>query len=117
METGHPKACVLADIFHLYKGGSKIEGIRLLGRDTIQVLHMNDFPSDPPREKIDDSYRIFPGDGTAPIVEVLRLLRQTGGQKVLSLELFNRKYWAEDPLKVVKLGLEKMKTVAQASLA
>jgi 2-keto-myo-inositol isomerase len=117
METGHPKACVLADIFHLYKGGSKIEGIRLLGRDAIQVLHMNDFPSDPPREKIDDSYRIFPGDGTAPIVEVLRLLRQTGGQKVLSLELFNRKYWAEDPLKVVKLGLEKMKTAAQASLA
>jgi 2-keto-myo-inositol isomerase len=117
METGHPKACVLADIFHLYKGGSRIEGIRLLGPETIQVLHMNDFPSEPPREKINDSYRIFPGDGTAPIKDVLRLLHQNGGQKVLSLELFNRKYWEEDPLNVAKTGLTKMKTVAQAAIA
>ena len=117
METGHPKACVLADIFHLYKGGSQIQGIRLLGPQAIQVLHMNDFPSEPPREKIDDSYRIFPGDGTAPITEVLRLLHGSGGQKVLSLELFNRKYWAEDPLNVLKAGLAKMKTAAQAALS
>ena len=117
METGHPKACVLADIFHLYKGGSQIEGIRLLGPDAIQVLHMNDFPADPPRDKINDSYRIFPGDGTAPITEVLRLLHQTGGQKVLSLELFNRKYWAEDPLTVAKTGLAKMKMAARTAMA
>ena len=117
METGHPKACVLADVFHLYKGGSKIEGIRLLGPETIQVLHMNDYPAEPPRERIDDSYRIFPGDGTAPIADLLRLLHQTGGQKVLSLELFNRKYWAEDPLQVARNGLEKMKAVAQTALS
>ncbi|HLH52661.1 MAG TPA: sugar phosphate isomerase/epimerase family protein [Verrucomicrobiae bacterium] len=117
METGHPKACVLADVFHLYKGGSQIEGIRLLGPDTIQVLHMNDFPADPPRDKIDDSYRVFPGDGTGPIQEILRLLHKTGGQKVLSLELFNRKYWDQDPLTVARNGLAKMKAAAQAALS
>jgi 2-keto-myo-inositol isomerase len=116
METGHAKACVLADVFHLYKGGSQIQGIRLLGPTTIQVLHMNDFPSDPPREKIDDSFRVFPGDGTAPIAELLRLLHQTGGQKVLSLELFNRKYWSDDPLSVAKAGLAKMKSASEAAL-
>jgi 2-keto-myo-inositol isomerase len=117
METGHPKACVLADVFHLYKGGSQIQGFRLLGPNAVQVLHMNDFPSDPPREKIDDSYRIFPGDGTAPLTELLQLLHQTGGQKVLSLELFNRKYWSEDALEVAKAGLAKMKAMAQAAVA
>jgi sugar phosphate isomerase/epimerase len=117
METGHPKACVLADVFHLYKGGSQIEGMRLLGPDTVQVLHMNDFPADPPREKIDDGYRIFPGDGIAPLTELLRLLHQTGGQKVLSLELFSQKYWSEDPLEVAKAGLAKMKAAAQAAVA
>jgi sugar phosphate isomerase/epimerase len=116
METGHPKACVLADVFHLYKGGSQIQGIGLLGPRAVQVLHMNDYPSDPPREKIDDSYRIFPGDGAAPIRDVLALLHRTGGQKVLSLELFNRKYWAEDPLTVAKNGLAKMKAAAQAAM-
>jgi sugar phosphate isomerase/epimerase len=107
---------VLADVFHLHKGGSQIEGIRLLGPSAIQVLHMNDFPSDPPREKIDDSYRVYPGDGTAPITEILRLLHGTGGQKILSLEVFNRKYWEQDALEVAKTGLAKMKAAAEKAI-
>ncbi|MCX6927720.1 MAG: sugar phosphate isomerase/epimerase [Verrucomicrobia bacterium] len=118
METGHPNACVLPDVFHLYKGGSDFHGMRLLGPDTIQVLHMNDYPADPPPEKIDDSYRLYPGDGVAPLVELLRMLRRTGGQKVLSLELFNRSYWTQDALEVAKTGLATMKAVAaKASVA
>jgi len=111
METCHPSACVLVDVFHLYKGGSDFRGIRLLGPEAIQMLHMNDYPNDPPREKIDDSFRAYPGDGVAPLTELLQALRRTGGQKVLSLELFNRKYWSEDPLEVAKTGLAKMKAV------
>ena len=117
IETGHPKACVLADVFHLYKGGSEFHGMRLLGPSAIQVLHMNDFPADPPREKIDDSYRIYPGDGVAPLTEILQTLHATGGQKVLSIELFNRAYWSQDPVAVAKTGLAKMKeVVAKAGL-
>ena len=112
METNHPKACVLADVFHLYKGGSGFQGFRLLGPNTVQVLHMNDFPSDPPRERIDDSFRIFPGDGTAPLTQILRDFHNTGGQKILSLEVFNRQYWAQDALESAKTGLAKMKAVA-----
>ena len=112
METNHPNACVLVDVFLLYKGGSDFRGIRLLGPEAIQMLHMNDYPNDPPREKIDDSYRAYPGDGVAPLTELLQALRRPGGQKVLSLELFNRKYWSEDPLEVAKTGLAKMKAVA-----
>ncbi len=116
METGHPKACVLADVFHMYKGNSDYHALRLLGPSAVQVLHMNDYPADPPRDKIDDSYRMYPGDGTAPLPDILRILRQTGGQKVLSLELFNRKLWAEDPLQVARTGLGKMKAVAEKAL-
>ena len=109
METGHQKACVLVDVYHLYKGGSDFHGMRLLGPEALQVLHMNDYPNDPPREKIDDSFRVYPGDGVAPLTELLQTLRRTGGQKVLSLELFNRKYWSEDALGVAKTGLARMK--------
>ncbi len=116
METNHPKACVLADVFHLYKGGSGFDGFRLLGPTAVQVLHMNDFPAAPPPEQIDDSYRIYPGDGTAPFSELLRAFHNTGGQKVLSLELFSRKYWEQDPLQVAKTGLAKMKAVAEKAV-
>ena len=111
METGHPQACVLADVFHLYKGGSDHQGMRLLGPNALPVLHLNDYPGDPPREKIDDSCRLYPGDGVAPLIELLQIWRGIGGQKVLSLELFNRKYWSEDALAVARTGLERMKTV------
>jgi 2-keto-myo-inositol isomerase len=117
METGHRNACVLPDVFHLYKGGSDLRGIRLLGAGAIQVLHMNDYPADPPREQINDSFRMYPGDGVAPLTELLQTLRRTGGQKVLSLEVFNRTYWSQDPLSVAKTSLAKMKAVAAKATA
>ena len=49
-------------------------------------------------------------------MEILRLLRASGGQKVLSLELFNRKYYEQDPLEVVRAGLEKMTSVAAKAM-
>lgn len=115
LEAGHPKACILIDAFHLYKGGSDIHGIPLLGSSMIQVLHMNDYPAEPAREKINDSYRTYPGNGIAPLAELISLLRKTGGTKVLSLELFSKKFWAQDPLKVAQTGLEKMKVLAAQS--
>jgi len=109
-ETGHPKACVVADIYHLYKGGSDFAGLRLLSRQALQVFHMNDYPTAPPRENIDDSHRLYPGDGVAPVKEILRDLHDNGDPTVLSLELFNRKYWEMDALEVARAGLEKMKS-------
>ena len=102
IQTGHPKACVLTDVFHLYKGGSDFRSIRLLSAQAIQLVHLNDFPAEPPRQKIDDSYRVFPGDGVAPLTQFLQDLRSTGNGKVLSLELFNRKLWERDALDVAK---------------
>jgi 2-keto-myo-inositol isomerase len=116
IETGHPKACILVDVFHLYKGGSDHRGLGLLSANAVHVLHMNDYPAEPPREKINDSFRIYPGDGVAPVPDILRLLRASGGQKVLSLELFSRKYWEQDPLEVAKAGLEKMKLAAAKAM-
>jgi sugar phosphate isomerase/epimerase len=116
IETGHPKACVLADVFHIYKGGSSFHGLSLISAKALQVFHLNDYPSDPPRDKINDSFRVYPGDGSAPLTPILRDLYSTGGQKVLSLELFNRKYWEQDALEVARTGLEKMQTAVKRAL-
>ena len=89
LETRHPKACVLADLFHLHKGGSGFEGLRLLSGEALPVIHMNDYPAQPLPEEIDDSFRVYPGDGVAPLTEILRALQASGGHTVLSLELFH----------------------------
>jgi hypothetical protein len=42
---------------------------------------INDFPKEPPRETIDDSHRLYPRDGVAPLTEILRLLHGTEGRE------------------------------------
>jgi len=111
IEARHPKACILADVYHLYRSGSGFEGIKLLGGGSIHVFHFNDYRADPPRERASDADRVFPGDGVAPLKPLLRDLAANGLRVTLSLELFNRKYWSQDPLTVARTGLEKMKAL------
>jgi len=116
MESGHRQACILADVYHLHKGGSGFAGIPLLSAASMQVFHMNDYPAKPGRAEITDAHRVYPGDGVAPLVPLLRDLRRLGFRGVLSLELFNRDYWKQDALTVARTGLEKMRAVARRSL-
>jgi len=109
--AGHPKACVLADVFHMYRGGSPFDGLRLLGPCALPVFHMNDYPAQPPLDQINDRHRIFPGDGIAPLTEILKTLRAIGAVPVLSLELFNPDYYKRDALEVARTGLLQMKDV------
>jgi 2-keto-myo-inositol isomerase len=115
IESGHPQACVLADVYHLHKGGSGFAGVRLLSASAMPVFHMNDYPATPPRETIRDADRIYPGDGVAPLRDLLRDLRRLGFRGILSLELFNPDYWRQDANLVVRTGLDKMRAVVQAS--
>lgn len=114
VEAGHPKSCILLDVYHVYKGGSNLNAIHLLNGAALPVLHFNDYPADPPRNAITDAQRVYPGDGVAPLKEILRTLKAIGFHGALSLELFNRDYWKQDPLAVARTGLEKMRAVVHA---
>jgi len=117
VESGHPKACLIPDIFHIYKGGSDFNGLKAIGASAIQVFHINDYPADPPREQARDSDRLFPGDGIAPVTQIIRDLLANRCTAVLSLELFNPIYYQQDPLAVAKAGLEKMKAAVEKALS
>ena len=117
VESGHPRACILADVYHLYKGGSRVEGLALLNGAAMHAFHMNDYPADPPRPAIADADRVYPGEGVAPLGPILRTLRSIGFHGMLSLELFHPEYWKQDPLAVARTGLEKMRSVVRESLA
>jgi sugar phosphate isomerase/epimerase len=118
IESGHPLACVLPDVYHIYKGGSDFEGLRLFNGLEMHAFHVNDYPADPPRATINDSHRVFCGDGVAPLSQILQTLHAAGFRGALSLELFNQDYYKRDPLAVAREGLEKTKAaVAKAGFA
>ncbi len=112
IESGHADACVMPDVYHIYKGGSDFNGLKLFNGKQIHVFHMNDYPAQPPRSEINDAARVYPGDGVAPLAQIFETLRSIGFQGALSLELFNPDYWKQDPLTVAKTGLDKMRQSA-----
>ncbi len=116
IESGHPRACFLPDVYHIYRGGSDFNGLKQLSAQAIQVFHLNDYPADPPRDKISDRDRVMPGDGIAPLTQILRDLCATVSRAVLSVELFNPDYWKLDPLAVAKTGIAKMKAAVNKAL-
>jgi sugar phosphate isomerase/epimerase len=115
IESGHARACVLPDVYHLYKGGSDFAGLKLLSGTAVQIFHMNDYPASPARAELNDSHRVYPGDGVAPLTAILKDLHSGGFRGALSLELFNKEYWQQDAFQVARRGLESMRAaVAKA---
>ncbi|HCY41977.1 MAG TPA: xylose isomerase [Prolixibacteraceae bacterium] len=104
-----PDAKILADVYHMFRGNSGYDTLKMLNGNVIEVFHINDFVAFIPREEQKDGDRVYPGDGAAPMKQILTDLKNMGGIKVLSLELFNETYWKQDPLLVARAGLEKMK--------
>lgn len=117
IESGHPKACLLPDVYHIFKGGSDFAGLTQIAGNCIQVFHVNDYPAQPPRKEMNDSHRVYPGDGVAPLNMIFQTLVKNGCKAALSLELFNRDYWKQDALNVARTGLMKTKDAVAKALA
>jgi sugar phosphate isomerase/epimerase len=115
VDSGHPDACILADVYHLYKGQSPQSGLLVLQPEVLPLFHVNDYPAILPAE-ITDADRVYPGDGVAPLTSLFRDLRAIGFRGALSLELFNKEYYQQDPHTVARTGLEKLREVVQKSV-
>lgn len=114
--ANHPKACILPDVYHMFRGGSGFESLKQISGNAIEVFHFNDFVTHIEREKQTDSDRVYPGDGGAPYKQIITDLYKAGGKKVFSLELFNKDYWQKDALEVAKTGLTKMKNLVDKAM-
>jgi sugar phosphate isomerase/epimerase len=115
LDADDPDACLVMDTFHLYRGGSGFEGLRLVSGNMIAIFHWNDLPAEPARETLGDEHRIYPGDGILPLKKTLVNLNAIGYRGPLSLEMFNREHWAQDPRVVAKTGREKMLALIEAA--
>lgn len=116
-EAAHPKACLLLDSYHLYKGGSDFAGVRLLNGQALPVFHINDYPASPDRAGIDDAHRVYPGEGVAPLGELFRTLDAIRFRGFLSVELFNPEYWRQPAEQVARTSIEKTRSAVRKALA
>lgn len=114
LDSRHPDATIVLDPFHDFRGGSGCESIARLKESQIAVVHFDDAPAEPAREEQRDPHRVMPGEGIIDLKRTLELLKNTGYDRFISLELFREDLWQQDPLEVARVGLEKMRAVCEA---
>ena len=112
-QSGDADATVVLDSFHCFRGGGGFDAIAQLEERQIAICHVNDAPAFPPRQLQQDPDRVMPGDGVIDLDCYWARLREIGYERYMSLELFNRQYWAQDPLETAREGLRKMQCLAE----
>ena len=97
--AAHPHVAPLLDFYHFWSGLNKLEDLDLIRPREIGHVHFQDVP-DLPRELLDNSTRLIPGDGIAPLTRMLRKLAEKEYAGALSVELFLPRFQQGDPFEV-----------------
>src|SRR5215467_13761841 len=109
-EAAHPNMRILFDCYHFWSGQSKFEDLDLLKPGEVGHVHFQDVP-DMPRELLDQTTRVIPGDGVTPLVKILRKLADKGYAGPLSVELFLPKFQQGDPYQIAREIKQKAEAV------
>jgi sugar phosphate isomerase/epimerase len=115
--AGRADASLLLDVFHLYKSGTPFAALKQINGASLHVMHLNDYPQAADSSTLNDGNRIYPGEGVAPLRQILRDLRDNGFRGYLSLELFNREYWTRSADENLKTAMEKIRNTVRAAMA
>jgi len=109
-EAAHANIGVLFDFYHFWSGPNKLEDMDHIRPGEIQHVHFQDVP-DMPRELLDNTSRLIPGDGVSPIVPMLRKLAEKGYSGPLSVELFLPRFRDGDPYEIAREVRQKCEAV------
>jgi len=99
--AAHPNIEPMLDFYHFWSGLNKFEDLDMIRVGEIGHVHFQDVP-DMPRELLDLSTRIIPGDGISPLTRILGKLAEKGYAGPLSVELFLPKFQQGDPFEIAR---------------
>ena len=108
--AAHPNLAPMFDCYHFWSGLNKLEDLDLIRPEEIGHVHFQDVP-DIPRELLDNTTRLIPGDGVSPLIRILGKLANKGYAGPLSVELFLPKYQQSDPFEVAREVRQKAESV------
>ena len=93
----------MIDTFHFVKGGSRIEDLKQVPMEKVFLVHINDLKPLPLGIKEQSRrFRFFPGEGEAPLKEIVQCFVENSYNGFYCCEIFNENYWSQDPLAVIR---------------
>ena len=111
LEAEDEDATIILDAFHTWNSASSIDEYRSIPVERISHFHIDDaHPSRPQMQQIDPDRQMV-GDGPIDLKAELALLKEMGYDGCVSLELFNQELWKQDPLDVLKRGLDRIQSI------
>lgn len=87
------------DTYHFYAGSSSFDALENLDPAKLFIFHING-AEDLPKDQLNDSKRLYPGEGVLPIGEMKAILDKIGYDGPASVEIFRPEYWEQDPFEV-----------------
>ncbi len=106
-EVNHPHLGILLDVLHVASRGFPMDAIDTFNPAKIFLVQLCDWPQTKLSAlEIARHYRLFPGEGVAPVVEFVRRLEGIGYQGTYSVEIMNDRYLNEDPATVAQRGFD-----------
>lgn len=100
---------LLIDTFHFVKAGSTIEDLKKVPMEKVFLVHINDVKPLPLGIKEQSRrFRFFPGEGEAPLKEILQCFIKNGYNGFYCCEIFNENYWLENPLTILEKSKKSM---------
>jgi 2-keto-myo-inositol isomerase len=99
--AAHPNIVPMLDCYHFWSGLNRLEDLDMIRPGEIGHVHFQDLP-DIPRELLDLSTRIIPGDGISPLTRILGKLSEKGYAGPLSVELFLPRFQQGDPYEIAR---------------
>jgi 2-keto-myo-inositol isomerase len=100
-KAAHPNMRPMLDCYHFWSGVNRLEDLDLVRPAEIAHVHFQDVP-DMPRELLDNTTRVIPGDGVTPLIPILRKLAEKGYAGHLSVELFAPRFQEADPFELAR---------------
>ena len=100
-----PNVGLLVDTWHHFAGGSAPEEL-LSARDKIFTVHIGDAPDKAPLT-LRRNECIWPGDGAAPIAQMLQNLQKAGYNDIVSVEIFDPQVQAMEAEDCISLAYQR----------
>ena len=106
-------ATLLLDAFHSWNSDSTPGLLAETAGHRISHYHVDDAALGIPAGEQTDPDRVMIGDGQIDLVAEIATLRSIGYQGMISLELFNRQLWQQDPRAVLSVGIERLRELVE----
>ena len=112
-EADRPNIAVVVDTFQVFAGGGGLDAIRALSPSSISSAHLGDAAARKLDVWSDDDRQLMPGDGIAPLGEIMGAILDTGYDGTIVDEISPAPYRQWSRLRVA----ETLKAKADAVLA